>query len=209
VSIAESENAPAVPGTAGLPVLRLLPAPVSEPPYDDELPAGAGLRLVASGNTVLASPATLPVPAAAPAAGALPVPLRLLPGPPAPPAPVDEAGGEPARTPLAQLPPARPFAQALVQRLLEVLAGLRPLGQLQRDTTLELYDELERTVSDRPRATGPRPTRRDVRSLHLQEREDGVAEACATVRRGGRVVALAFRLEGRSGSWRCTELLGV
>jgi len=72
-----------------------------------------------------------------------------------------------------------------------------------------VFDELIRTVSDRPRSTGPRPTRRDVRSVHVQARADGVAEVCATVRRGARMTALAFRLEGRSGAWRCTELIGV
>jgi hypothetical protein len=196
VSVAEPETlAPA--RAPGLPALRLLPVPSAEPPYDDELPAGTRLHLVGTASAL--APVPVPVEQA---------PLRLVPAQPVP-TQADRADDEDPRTPLHLLPPAGPFAHALVQRLLEVLAGLRPLGQLQRDTTLELYDELERAVSEHPRATGPRPTRRDVRSLHLQEREDGVAEACATVQRGGRVVALAFRLEGRSGSWRCTELLGV
>jgi hypothetical protein len=205
VSVAEPETAPQ-PGAAALPSLRLLPAPPCDPPYDDELPATSHLRLVTSGGAVVAR--TPPVPIVAP--------LRLLPAPAVPDRPGVPGGGsgtddgdEPARTRLADLPPARPFAHALVQRLLEVLAGLRPVGQLQRDTSLELFDELTRAVAARPRTAGPRPTRRDVRSLHVQQREDGVAEVCATVRRGGRVTALAFRLEGRSGAWRCTELLGV
>jgi hypothetical protein len=48
-----------------------------------------------------------------------------------------------------------------------------------------------------------------VRSVHVQERPDGVAEVSATVRRGGRYAAVALRLEGVDGQWRCTELAGA
>ena len=200
MSVAEPETVPAVPAAAAAAGLRLLPAPVSAPPYDDELPAAARLRLVppADGSAPLLR-----------IAGTEPH-LRLVPAPvpaPVPGAPADD--DEPGRPPLSALPPVRPFAHALVQRLLEVQAGLRPLGQLQRDTTLELFDELAgRLGAGRP-ASGPRPTRRDVRSLHVQERADGVAEVCATVRQGGDAAAPALRLEGRSDGWRCTALAGV
>ena len=191
MSVASPETlplrAPAPTGT-GLPLLRLLPAPLSEPPYDDELPDGARLRLV---------PARPDAPPPAPV-----VPLRVVPA-------VPVADDDDGRTPLAALPEPRPFAQALVQRLLEVLAGLRPVGQLQRDTTLEVYDDLTARLRPGQRATGPRPSPRDIRSVHVQARADGVAEVCATVRREGRTTALALRLEGRSGAWRCTALVGV
>ena len=178
-----------------LPPLRLLPVPPSEPPYDDELPLSRH-----------------PQPAPVLLHRAAQQPLRLVPALRTDTDdlrthdPLDDEG--PARTPRADLPPARPFAHALVQRLREVLAGVRPLGQLQRDTTLELYDELERLVRSRPRPTGPRPTRAAVRSVHVQERPEGVAEVCATVHRAGRAGAVALRLEGRGGSWRCTTLVG-
>ena len=170
---------------AELPVLRLLPVPPCDPPYDDELP---GWR---------------PDLVAAPALRA-PAPLRLV-----PPVPRDDEDDEPVRTPIADLPAARPFAHALVQRALEVLAGLRPVSQLQRDTTLELYDEIDRLVRSRPRPSGVRPTRAAVRSVHVQERPEGVAEVCATVVGDGRARALALRLEGIGGRWRCTELVGL
>jgi hypothetical protein len=121
----------------------------------------------------------------------------------------DDDWALPSRTPAAALPPARPFAHALVQRLLEVLAGVRPLAQLQRDTTLEVYDALERVLTTRPRSAGPRPDGRAVRSVHVQQRPEGIAEVTATVRRGGRYAAVALRLEGIQGSWRCTELVGA
>jgi hypothetical protein len=182
VAVDPTPLAPVLP----LPVLRLLPAPCCEPPYDDELPLEA----------------RAPGPAAV-------VPLRLVDAPTAAPAPGRDVTEAPRPSTPRDLPPSGPFAHALVLRLLEVLAGLRPLSQLQRDTSFELFEALEHQVPRRVRTTGVRPTRRDVRSVHVQEREDGVAEGCATVHRGGRVTALAFRLEGASGAWRCTELLGV
>src|SRR4051812_40393806 len=102
--------------------LRLLPAPCSEPPYDDERPGGRPLPLR---PTSLGSR-----------------PLRIVP------ALIDDEP-ETSRTPASDLPAAKPFAHALVQRLLEVLAGVRPLAQLQRDTSLDVYDALERVVQTR------------------------------------------------------------
>jgi hypothetical protein len=189
VSVLDPEL-PLVLTRPALPALRLLPVPPSEPPYDDELPAARRL------------PPPVLLPRAAHQA------LRLVPALRTAETLDDDVDDGPARTPRADLPPARPFAHALVQRMLEVLAGVRPLGQLQRDTTLELYDELERLVRSRPRPKGPRPTRAAVRSVHVQERPEGVAEVCATVQRGGRAGAVALRLEGRGGSWRCTSLVG-
>lgn len=191
----------AAPTADPLPPLRLLPAPPSAPPFDDELPAVRPLRVVARPVRDRAGAAAPDGPAGAG--------LRLVPT-------GDELAGllgdpEPGRrrTPLAHLPAPRPFAHALVQRLLEVLAGLRPLSQLQRDTTFELFEQLERTVVSRPRTAGPRPSRRDVRSVHVQQRADGVAEVCATVHRDGRATAIALRLEGVDGAWRCTAMDGV
>jgi hypothetical protein len=45
-----------------------------------------------------------------------------------------------------------------------------------------------------------------VRSLHVSEPADGVAEVCALVRRGGRSTAVALRLEGMDGRWKCTAI---
>ena len=86
---------------------------------------------------------------------------------------------------------------------------MRPLKQLQRDTTLELYARLSEALSARPVPRGNRPALQAVRSLHVQARPEGVAEVCATIRRGSQLVALALRLEGQDGRWRCTDLIGV
>ena len=157
--------------------LRLLAAPGCEPPYDDERPGGLPLPL---------RPADLrPVPA-----------LRLV-------QPPDERDEDV----VDELPPPRPFAHALVQRLLEVMAGVRPLSQLQRDTSLEVYDGLERLLISRPRPTGLRPDRRSIRSVHVQAQPGGVCEVTATVRRGTRYAAVAARLEAHRDGWRCTDLI--
>ena len=172
---------------AEVPALRLLAVPACEPPYDDELAAQTR------------------------AAGAAPgpgrplrrlVPLRLVDD--------DEAAQLPAAAAVdpAGLPSVRPIARALVQGLLEVLAGVRPVSQLRRITSAELYDQLEAQVQGQPQATGRRPGTGAVRSLHVQER-GAVAEVCARVDRHGRAAALALRLEASDGSWRCTEVAGV
>ena len=158
--------------------------------------------------------------------------LRLLPAPSCEPPYDDERpGGRPLPLraegtriaplrlvpPLVELPPsgssglpaARPFAQALVQRLLEVRAGLRPVTQLQPDTTAEVYEALERSLADRARPSGTGPGPRAIRSLHVQEQSDAVAEVTATVRRGTRYACVAFRIEGVGGRWRCTQLLAT
>ena len=82
----------AAPYAPVLPELRLVPAPVSEPPYDDELPS--------------------PIPSGAPTLG----PLRTL----APllrlvPAIVDDEDALTPRTPACELPPPRPVARGLLR----------------------------------------------------------------------------------------------
>jgi len=164
--------------------------PVSEPPYDDEVAANG--------------PAGLAPPFFATPLGPLralaPSPLHLV---------ADDLEEQARRTPSHALPAVRPIARALVQGLLEVLAGVRPVAQLQRTTTPELFLELESLVHARPRATGSRPATGAVRSLHVQERPEGVAEVCATVQRGRRAGAIALRLEGLGDRWCCTEVEGL
>lgn len=194
------------PGAAAPPPLRLLPAACWEPPYDDERDPE---ELAAAQAAARAAPALRLV---TPVVDD-PVPLRIG-------APTEEEAEQGVddderdrerrrRTPARDLPSAQRFAHALLQRLVEVLAGVRPLGQLERDLTLEAFEELTRCYARSPRTSGPRPTARAVRSVHVQARPEGVAEVCGTVLRGDRPVAVALRLEGRDGAWRCTDLVGV
>jgi hypothetical protein len=174
-----------------LPALRLLPVPSSEPPYDDELPARPATARAPLGPLIALAPPA----------------LRLVPTPGGDLLDDDHSG--PRRTPASELPPARPVAQALVQGLLEVVAGVRPVSQLQRGTSPELFERLEHLVHGRPRPEGARPGTGAVRSIHVQQQADGVAEVCATVRRGPRFATVALRLEGIRGRWCCTDVVGL
>jgi len=91
---------------------------------------------------------------------------------------------------------ARPDVQAL--------AGRRPLAQLQPMTSLGVFAAL--SAGRRPRwcADGTSPL--VVGPVHVCEPVDGVAEVTAVARRGGRAHAVAARLEGIDGRWRCTAL---
>ena len=195
MSVTSVEPASSLPPAGTLPVLRLLPVPISEPPYDDELPPGRA----AERRTFPALPSPV-----GPLRHLAPSPLRLVPG-----LPDDDDEVLSPRTPTSALPSARPVAHALVQGLLEVLAGVRPVSQLQRATSPELFLELEALVHARPPTTGSRPATGAVRSLHVQHRPDGIAEVCATVQRGPRAAAIALRLEGLGGRWCCTEVAGL
>jgi len=169
------------------PTLRLLRAPVADPPYDDELPGAVPL---VEGSLALAFPPT----------GA-PVSLRLV-----PPASVDDDLA-PRPTPRSELPDPRGWSGRLAQAIAEILAGARPAGQLARYTTLDVLEHLERSTGRLgARTSGAAPMRPIVASVHVSEPADGVAEACAVVDTGPRRRALALRLEGLDGRWRCTEL---
>jgi hypothetical protein len=113
------------------------------------------------------------------------------------------------RTPTAELPDARTFTAVLLQGLVEVLAGARPLTQLRLQTTVELYAELQERLQDGRVVRGGRPEPRVVRSVHTQERPEGVVEACATVSRNGKLTAVALRLEGFSGRWLAVDVEGL
>lgn len=172
------------------PVLRLVPVPASAPPYDDELadPPAAGPPLLPL-RQLRVSRAHL-----------VPVAARAARNDPHEPEPVRE------RTPTHALPPVRAAATVLVQGLLEVMGGIRPLRQLQASTSDALYAELE-AATRRRRAPADLAAGR-VRSLHVQHPAQGVAEICATVARSGRLTAVALRLEGDRGRWCCTQAVG-
>jgi hypothetical protein len=173
--------------TASAPTLRLLPAPVVDPPYDDERPPASS---VVDGSLALAFPPS--------GAG---VPLRLV--PPA----VHDDEFEPQPTPRAQLPDPRPWTRRLAQVLGEIVAGARPAAQLARYATLDVLDQLAQSVSRHVAATRREPLLRPmVASVHVSEPADGVAEACAVLDTGPRRRALALRLEGIDGRWQCTAL---
>ncbi|HEX6920565.1 MAG TPA: Rv3235 family protein [Actinomycetes bacterium] len=185
--------------------LRRLPVPACEPPYDDE---GADPRRpVPTGPPGDALQGTLALafvlPTGVPAVPDTPPELRLVPSTPAA-EDLDEAEFGPQPTPREDLPEPRRWAGRLVQAVVEVLAGDRPASQLVRWTTTEVYDQVVARVVPGPPTTCP--TRGVVRSVHVTEPVDGVAEVAALVRRGARSTAVALRLEGMDGRWQCTAL---
>lgn len=108
------------------------------------------------------------------------------------------------------LPEPGAWTAQLVQAVLEVLGRERPRQQLVRWLSPEVYAELSAHVGAAPvrPAVGPSAgrSRRTVSSLHLCEPVDGVVEASAVVLGGTRARAMALRLEGWDGRWRCTRL---
>ena len=176
--------------------LRLLPVRSCEPPYDDELPdepAPLPPSIGVQGSLALQLTPTRP-----------PRPRLRLVEPPPDDDPDDDA---PRPTSTADLPPIAPWAHRLVIGVLEALAGSRPLGQLERLTTDGVYTQLQRAVAVRARNRKPCAAgSRSVRSVRVSEPRDGVAEVSAVVRAGERCRAVALRVEGLDGRWRCTAL---
>lgn len=118
----------------------------------------------------------------------------------------------PQKTASTMLPAPTPWAGRLVQAVIEVVSGVRPVTQLVRWTTAPVYEALCARVA-RPVAYAG--ASRDiattrlaevVRSVRVSEPRDGVAEVCAIVQQGQRCRAIALRLEGIDGRWQCTAL---
>jgi hypothetical protein len=167
-------------------VLTLRPVPPIDGPYDDEREP---CDPIVDGSLALAFPPPTRVS----------VPLRLV-----PPAGGVSVAAEPTQRDL--LPDPRPWTARLAQAIAEVLAGARPPAQLSRVATLEVLQLLERNAGRLGARPGAPPQRPIVGSVRVTEPRDGVAEACAVVNTGPRCRALALRLEGRSGEWRCTAI---
>ncbi|MFC9326228.1 Rv3235 family protein [Kitasatospora sp. NPDC057015] len=94
-------------------------------------------------------------------------------------------------------------------RLVEVLAGVRPAGQLQRHTTLDGYGRLTALVRSGPlRPRGHAAARPRLGRVHHGAPSGGVLEACVRVELGARQCVVAFRLERhrRTGQWQCATV---
>ena len=178
--------------------LRLVPAPQTDPPYDDEEPAtqdwrrprsSAGAQRVGvQGTLALAFHVGRGVPA-------VPVPPRPL-------------AGTARAAPGAGRAEARRWAAMLVQGVVEALTGDRPLSQLSRWTTLEVYEQLQWQCGRTRGSAALRAERTKARvsSVHVFEPTASVAEVCATIRLTDRAQALALRMESHGEAWRCTAI---
>ncbi|WP_029432645.1 Rv3235 family protein [Blastococcus sp. URHD0036] len=105
----------------------------------------------------------------------------------------------------SDLPDPALAGRRLLLLVLEGLAGLRPLSQVQPMTAPNLYAGL---AHRRPPAWcaggGTAPVL--LGPVRVCEPVDGVAEISVVARRSGRAHAVAARLEGIDGRWRCTAL---
>jgi hypothetical protein len=175
------DDAPVSP-PAERPTLRLVVVPTPQPPLQDErLP----VRLVLPGR---AAPRPVHVP------GPRPHGSRVL--------PADDFG--PSWSTRADLPDARTVGRRLITLTLESLAGRRPIAQLQPMTSVGVFAAL--SGGRRPRWCTEGTSPLIVGPVRVCEPVDGVAEVSAVAWRNGRAHAVAARLEGIDGRWRCTAL---
>lgn len=99
------------------------------------------------------------------------------------------------------------FAHGVGLACVEVVLGRRPVAQLARWVTPEVFEDLQ-VRADVVRRTGVltharRPAARRVRVCTIDAH---TAEACLVVDDGVRVRALAVRLEAHRGAWRVATL---
>src|SRR5918911_3420871 len=113
-------------------------------------------------------------------------------------------GFEPTWSIRADLPDPGAAGRRLLTLTLEALAGRRPLAQVQPLTAVGVYAALSSGRRPRWCSGGTAPLL--LGPVHVCEPVDGVAEVSAVARRSGRGHAVAARLEGIDGRWRCTAL---
>ncbi|WP_435768872.1 Rv3235 family protein [Nocardioides sp. SYSU DS0651] len=105
------------------------------------------------------------------------------------------------------------WTHRFVQAAVEIVGGDRPVSQLVRWTTPEVYADLHRRALLVARAGGHQPglarvqaVRPRVRSVHACFIDDGVVECGVHVRYGERSRAVAARFERIGQRWTCTAL---
>ncbi|WP_052681898.1 Rv3235 family protein [Saccharothrix sp. ST-888] len=149
---------------------------------------------------------TAPAPAVAPAvqggpAHAVPAPARALSEPRRP------------RHPRAACAPAHggghsELAARFAHRLVEVLTGRRPAGQLQRHTTVPGYQQLTALVRSGPLRPRGRVVGHRLGRVYDSAPGPGALEVCVRVEFGHRHHMVAFRLEQhrRTDQWQCAAV---
>ncbi|MFE9428048.1 Rv3235 family protein [Kitasatospora sp. NPDC006697] len=115
---------------------------------------------------------------------------------PAPPPDADEAAAR------------RELARRFAQRLVEVLAGARPAGQLLRHTTHDGYRQLSGLVRRGPLRSAAGRGRLGLGPVHDSSPAPDAVEVCVRVAAGHRQHVVAFRLERhrRTEVWQCAAV---
>ena len=178
----ELDSEPAGSTQGAMPFL-LRAAPRREPAFDDEQPRR---------HLSLVGPLDQPLPF-----DSVGAPASRLAAEPDPP--------ESRPTGLRELPEPAAFARRLLIGVIETATGRRPASQLRQHTSPTVHAGLARDAGRMDRlGTARRPA--TLHSVHITEPADAVAEVTAVLRVGDRFRALALRLEGSDGRWRCVRL---
>ncbi|MFD0410775.1 Rv3235 family protein [Kitasatospora sp. NPDC127116] len=100
------------------------------------------------------------------------------------------------------------LAARFAHRLVEVLTGARPSGQLMRHTSLAGYGQLASLVRAGALRRGGPADRPRLGPVHDRSPAPDAVEACVRVDLGRRHHVVAFRLEqrGPAGQWQCTAV---
>ncbi|MFI9273577.1 Rv3235 family protein [Kitasatospora sp. NPDC052896] len=100
------------------------------------------------------------------------------------------------------------LADRFARRLVEVLCGVRPAGQLVRHTTHDGYRQLARLASRGPLRTAAGTPHPLLGPVHDFSPGPGALEVCVRVAAGPRHHMVAFRLERhrRTEQWQCAAV---
>ena len=101
------------------------------------------------------------------------------------------------------------WAATFVQAVVEVVSCDRPITQLIRWTSREVYADLlrrQQRVARHRRDTTVRSVRQQVATIRLCQPQSDCAEIAARIAFGGRSRALAARLDRLHGRWLCTAI---
>ena len=157
-------------------------------------------------------PLRIPVPVGS-VQGTLALDLEPLHEPPAPPDAVGRPAGDVVAVDLRVRRHLEQWSRRYAQAAVEIVGGDRPVAQLLRWSTREVYDDLARRAQLVARAAGHRPGERrvqpvrpvvlGVRTCFLSAR---TVEVSVHLRYGRRSRALAARFEHLSGRWQCSAL---
>jgi hypothetical protein len=122
-------------------------------------------------------------------------------------------GNRPAPRPRAVCTPSQGAGQGdlagrFAHRLVEVLTGARPVGQLQRHTTLQGYQQLTALVRSGPLRPRGRVPQTRLGRVYDSAPGPGALEVCVRVEFGPRHHMVAFRLERhrRTEQWQCAAV---
>ena len=104
------------------------------------------------------------------------------------------------------LPEPKAWTKQLVTGIAEVLIGERPIFQLMRWVSFDVYLEIDKNIKQRDNKSKQR-IRPLIRSVHIDQTSENVVEAIAVIQKGKRGRGMGIRLEAEEDRWRCTELL--